>query len=236
MMSIPRYLWTSITKLKDKIMEFCKISKLSTLKEFSMNLENKKGHIMETKEFKTNIEVARLQIIFLSGQKNSREVFQVYPDSEFCRVQPQILIGTIDEVFDQLTEFNRQGAGVALVVNQTDLKGRAIGNVTHVRALFTDDDNNLNKFIALDPPSFIVRSKNGPHKYYLFRGVALEHFSDMQKNLAAEAETDSKVCDLGRAMRLAGFYHMKDPSNPFIVNIESQFMNELMAVLHGNSL
>lgn len=191
---------------------------------------------MEAKEFKTNIEDAILHTRFLSGQKSSIEMFQVYPDSASCVVRPQTLVGTIEQLFEQLSEMNRLGAAIAIVVNQTDLKGRTAENIVRVRVLFTDDDTNLNKSIILDPPSFIVRSKHGPHKYYIFNGVELWRFSALQKFLADEAETDKKICDLGRAMRLAGFYHMKDPQNPFMVKIESQFINELNEVLNAKSV
>lgn len=170
---------------------------------------------------------AKLHLGFLSGKKNSKEVFQIYKDSDQCKTTPHFLIGTLDQHFNELVRLNRAGCAIAVVVNETDLKGRATENIIKVRALFTDDDNNLNKLIELDPPSFVVRSKAGLHKYYMFRGLELHDFHDMQKLLAFEAETDPKVCDLGRPMRLAGFYHMKDPSNPFLVTIDSQFMNEL---------
>lgn len=174
-----------------------------------------------------NKEFARAHLKFLSGEENSVEVFQVYPDHERCGVKARILIGTLDQHFDELVRLNLAGAAISVVVNQTDLKGRKDENVVRIRALFTDDDNHRQKSIQFDPPSFAILSKAGKHKYYVINGLHLEEFKPLQQLLACEAETDPQVCDLGRAMRLAGFFHMKDPHDPFLVRIESEFNTEL---------
>lgn len=172
-------------------------------------------------------EIAEKHLQCLSGQKTSREVFQVYPDSSACQVPPRVLIGTLDEHFDTLVIMNRAGCAISVVVNQTDLQGRAGKNIIGIRAIFTDDDNNFNIETPLDPPSFKVKSKNGYHKYYIVHNFDLKDFSPMQKSLAEIARTDPKVCDLARPMRLAGFYHMKNPNGPFFVNLESDFLDNL---------
>jgi hypothetical protein len=103
-----------------------------------------------------NYETAKKHLQYLSGKKDSREVFQTYPDSESCRVFPQVFIGTLEEHFETFTRLNNQGAAIAVVVNETNLKGRKIEDVVRVRAFFTDDDNNLDKEINVDPPSLVV--------------------------------------------------------------------------------
>ena len=181
---------------------------------------------------KPNIEHANLHLEFLSGQKRSNEMFQIYADSKQSSVLPQILIGTLEQHWDRLVDANRRGAAIAVVVNQTDFKGRCDKNIVRIRSFFTDDDKNLNKAIAMDPPSFRVLSKRGPHKYYVGQDFEISIFKSIQKLLAAEAETDPQVCDLGRVMRLAGFFHMKNPQDPFLVKIESDFKHDLQAKLN----
>lgn len=201
--------------------------KKTIMKNQDTNLQNICQPIQIANFQTASKEIAEKHLQFLSGQKTSREVFQIYPDSPKCLVHPRILIGTLDEHFDTLVAMNRAGCAISVVVNQTDLRGRAGKNIIGIRAFFTDDDNNLNVKIPLDPPSFKVKSKNGYHKYYIVRNFDLKDFTPMQKCLAEIAGTDPKVCDLARPMRLAGFYHMKNPNNPFFVNLESDFLENL---------
>lgn len=178
-----------------------------------------------------HMPTAKKHVEYLSRSRNSVELFQIFPDSDESNVRPQFLVGTLEQLWPKLVELNRAGGCIALTVNQTDLKGRKSENVVRIRAFFSDDDDNLNLPIPMDPPSFRVISKSGPHKYYLCKGMLLSEFKEIQKTIAEVAQTDSQVCDLPRAMRLAGFFHMKDPKNPFFVRIESQFEADLEAEL-----
>jgi hypothetical protein len=72
------------------------------------------------------------------------------------------------------------------------------------------------------PPDIITETSPGKyHVFYLVDYVPLSeaHFKKTQQTLAKLFEGDPKVCDLARVMRLPGFPHQKDPSNPFVTRI-----------------
>ena len=52
----------------------------------------------------------------------------------------RILHGKLDEHFELLSKLNREGAGVFVAINRTDLLGRGKANITGVRSIFVDLD------------------------------------------------------------------------------------------------
>lgn len=121
-----------------------------------------------------------------------------------------------------LTSLNASGAGVFVVVNATDGRGRKAENITSVRALFADfdDANPQRNFEALGlAPSIIVESSPGKHHAYWLTDPAAPwppaQFEEAQRRIAAAFGTDPKVHDLPRVMRLPGFFHRK--AAPFLV-------------------
>jgi hypothetical protein len=113
---------------------------------------------------------------------------------------------------------NAQGAGVFVMVNAGDGKGRTARNVTRVRALFLDTDGA--PFPADLPlmPHLVVESSPGRwHLYWLVNGLELSDFTTLQKGLAEHYDTDPSVHDLPRVMRLPGFFHRK--AEPVMVQL-----------------
>jgi hypothetical protein len=109
-----------------------------------------------------------------------------------------------------------------MMVNEGDGYGRAAANVVALRAVFVDDDAGAlppgSERLAALPPSFSVRSKRGFHHYWLLApGEPLCAFPQAQLALAQCLGTDPAVKDLPRVMRVPGFLHQKDPSEPFLV-------------------
>ena len=51
-----------------------------------------------------------------------------------------ILIGSLDDHWDNLDRRNQNGAGIFITVNQTNGKGRKRTDVTRTRALWQEDD------------------------------------------------------------------------------------------------
>jgi putative DNA primase/helicase len=119
-----------------------------------------------------------------------------------------------------LEKLNRNGAGVFVTVNQTDLKGRKADNVQRVRAVFADTDGaDLAPILNAKPEaSFIVESSPGnAHAYWLTDGLPLARFEGVQRRIADNFGTDSSVTDLPRVLRLPGFCHRK--GEPFMVRM-----------------
>lgn len=140
----------------------------------------------------------------------------------------QIYHGDIDEQFEKLERLNQQGAGVFVMVNEGDEKGRKAENVQQVRALFVDLDDALLEPILKAPlePHIIVESSLGRyHAYWLVQDCPLDQFKHLQSQLATKFNGDRSVNDLPRVMRLPGFLWNKAENGqpkvePFMTKIE----------------
>jgi hypothetical protein len=140
---------------------------------------------------------------------DSAYTFQTFADSKGGHLA-QIFHGTLSDHAPRLTTLNSQGAGVFVMVNAGDGKGRTKANVTAVRTVFADFDG-----VALPPtwrlePHMVVESSPGKyHVYWLVSDVSLSNFPTFQKALAKHFGSDPAVSDVCRVMRLPGFYHRK---------------------------
>ena len=124
----------------------------------------------------------------------------------------RILHGNLEEHAATLSVLNAQGAGVFVMVNCGDGLGRKAANVTGIRALFVDlDGAPLAPVLAagVEPHLTIESSAGRFHAYWLVSDCAIEQFTQLQAALAAKFNSDPKVKDLPRVMRLPGFWHKK---------------------------
>ena len=131
------------------------------------------------------------------------------------------LTGTPHEVFDSLDDLNHAGYGIFVTINETDGKDIKGENVARVHALFADFDGSPLSYLDRIPlkPSFTVNTSPGRyHAYWLVDSCPLDQFKPTQRKLAQILESDPAVCDLGRIMRVPGFYHLK--CDPFMVTID----------------
>ncbi len=147
--------------------------------------------------------------------------FQTFDDSDQKR--PHLISvkhGTIEQHADALMELNRQGAGIFVTINQTTLNGRRTGdNIVAVRSVFVDlDGAPLSPVLAsVDTPDLVIETSPSKWHCYWLADCPLDRFEAIQKALAVKFNSDGKVCDLNRVMRLPGFYHQK--AAPFMVRI-----------------
>jgi hypothetical protein len=68
--------------------------------------------------------------------------------------------------------------------------------------------------------AMIVETKNGFHMYWPIRNGSLDNFVPIQKALVQKFSSDPRITNVSRAMRVPGFYHMKDPDDPFLVKVK----------------
>lgn len=145
--------------------------------------------------------------------------FQTFGDREKSNKLVKVLHGTLEECRPELDRLNQQGAGVFFTVNETDGRGRQESNITRVRALFADFDtvDPSREFNYFLPPSYVVESSQGKHHAYwiLSDELPLHLFKQYQGALAELLDSDPKICDLPRVMRVPGFIHAKQ--GPFMV-------------------
>lgn len=154
----------------------------------------------------------------------------------------RILHGNLEEHAATLSALNAQGAGVFVMVNRGDGLGRKAENVTGICALFVDlDGAPLEPVLAagVEPHITIESSADRYHAYWLVSDCALEQFTPLQAALAAKFNSDPKVKDLPRVMRLPGFWHQKaEPFQTRIIEEKSHApfaVADLMARLELNA-
>jgi hypothetical protein len=145
----------------------------------------------------------------------------------------RVLHGSFSAHVDRLIDLNQRAAGIFVMVNSGDLRGRREANVVAVRAAFVDLDGAPLELLGDSPvkPHIIVESSaNRYHAYWVLEGCPLEAFKPLQKALATRFHGDPRVCDLPRVMRLPGFYHRK--ADPFLTHVISNDASERIAFDH----
>lgn len=154
--------------------------------------------------------------------------FQTFDDDKVRKNKSlaHVFHGTLNQHIEPLTKLNQQGAGVFMMVNEGDgvihagkKTCRTASNVIRVRSLFSDlDGAPLEPLLECSQPDIIVESSLGKwHCYYLTNDCPLDEFTRRQKQIAQKFNSDPKVHDLPRVMRLPGFFHQKD--TPFMTRI-----------------
>lgn len=148
--------------------------------------------------------------------------FRTFDDNK-ARKDPSLtraFYGTLAQRAPELERLNKKGAGVFVVINETDGKGRETENITRARSLFTDLDGAPLETVraAAIKPHMIVESSPGKwHPYWRVADMPLEDFTPTQEALIERFGGDPKVKALAHVMRLPGFFHRK--GEPFLVRI-----------------
>ncbi|MDR3605811.1 MAG: phage/plasmid primase, P4 family [Oligoflexia bacterium] len=187
----------------------------------SNNGQSKKDRV----RLEPDLKQARRHLRSLDSRPDAKFTFQTFPDSKAKGAHgglTAVLHGTLDEHADTLTRLNRLGAGIFVTVNETDGLGRKADNIIAVRAVFADKDNGPLPTLPIEA-TLIIESKNGDHAYWSVKSeTAVDEFRKAQKAIIHKLSSDPKVCDPSRVMRLAGYFHLKDPHDPFLVRIKSR--------------
>lgn len=95
--------------------------------------------------------------------------FQTFDDSKVKRrAFNKVLHGSLDKHTHTLESLNERGAGVFVMVNAGDLKGRKTQNVQRVRAVFVDLDGSPLAPVKEGPlvPHVLVESSPGRYHAY----------------------------------------------------------------------
>lgn len=156
---------------------------------------------------------------FLSALAGTGPVtFQTFADTG-AKGLARVLPGTLAQHRAELTRLNAAGAGVYVMVNEGDGRGRKASNVRRVRAFFVDLDGAPLAPVesAPLPPHLIVQTSEGRYQaYWLVKDCPPAAFSDLQHALAERFDADKSVKDLPRVMRVPGFMNRKR-AEPFPV-------------------
>lgn len=137
--------------------------------------------------------------------------FQTFDDNKDRKSKAlvRVLHGTLGAVHSTLREMNKQGAGVFVTINATDMTGRRINNLTHVRAVWVEDDSGLDIPLPLEPHLISETSPGKYHKLFLVDGLTFDQHQEVQDVLINEYGSDPNAKDLARVLRVPGYYHNK---------------------------
>jgi putative DNA primase/helicase len=172
-------------------------------------------------QFSPSREAANLFVLTLTGDKATPLLFQALPDNKNLKIPPKSILGSMDDVYEQLVAWNAAGYGIFVTVNKTTESRRTSKDIVGVRAYFVDkDDGDLRNHVL--QPTIEVRTKQGMHGYWVLRELGdTANFQAIQKILIHHYRSDKSVKDLPRLMRLPGFFHLKVPEEPVMVNVVS---------------
>jgi RepB DNA-primase from phage plasmid len=134
----------------------------------------------------------------------------------------KVLHGTLQQHAVALSDLNRKGASINVMVNEGDgvthvgeRTCRVKASVLRVRSLFIDlDGSPIQPVIDAEPDLIVESSADRWHAYWLVNDCLLENFSMLQEQLIKKFNADPSVKDLPRVMRLPGFLHQKN--EPFL--------------------
>jgi hypothetical protein len=121
-------------------------------------------------------------------------------------------------------KWNEKGFGVFHTVQEFFHK-RRISNLRHINAWAVDLDGGtkedmLKTILSGLVPTMIVETKNGFHVYWKAKDATAENWRPiMEHRLVPFYKADKKAKDLARILRTPGFYHMKNPTDPFLVKV-----------------
>jgi len=141
----------------------------------------------------------------------SRKLVKVFPMAEF------------EEKEELLHELNKAGAGVFFTPNPCK-GGRREENVTSIEWVYVDMDNGtkeeMQTRIKASPikPHIIIESSRSYHLYWRVDCTKIE-FDQIIKGLIEFFDGDPAISSPNEVLRFPGFFHMKDPENPFLVKM-----------------
>lgn len=171
--------------------------------------------------------LASSHIAALSGQHDGRIVvadIRLIHDTD--KTRPAIPTrGTLQQLWTTILNYQAQGFGVFVNVNEMDGNGLTLANVQSIRAHVIDLDNlasqqNYERASQFNPaPSFAVQSSPGRfHVYWAVQPyVGNERATWINRRLRQQFDGDKAIVDPSRVLRLAGTLHLKNPSQPHLV-------------------
>ncbi len=118
--------------------------------------------------------------------------------------------------------WNEKGYGIFQTVQV--FKGRRkIDNLIYINAWAVDMDEGtkpemMKRIEAGLKPTMIVESKNGYHCYWKAKDATKSNYRNLlELRLVPFYKGDKKAKDLARLLRAPGYFHLKNPADPFLV-------------------
>lgn len=157
-----------------------------------------------------NNQEACLFLNLLTGNADNHFQWQVFHEKDNNR-PASTWYDTLENSVVRFNQYQQQGYGVFVTLNETDGNGHHESNIIDYRSCFADiDGDNLPDNIP-DIPHFITK-RDDTH-YHMFFPVmdflTHEQFSKAQARIAIYFNSDMQVLDPSRVVRLPGTLHLK---------------------------
>lgn len=126
----------------------------------------------------------------------------------------------------ELADWNARGFGIHYTPNTFEGSRRA-ENLVKINFWIADIDEGTKqdqmKRINRLPiyPSKIVETKRGYHCYWKAEDATIENYRKIEEGIIRLLGADPQCKDVCHTLRAPGFYHLKDPKNPFLVRVVS---------------
>ncbi|MBM9536178.1 PriCT-2 domain-containing protein [Desulfobulbus alkaliphilus] len=168
---------------------------------------------------KQDISEAEFHLLLLD-RTATEFTFQTFDDDKNRKDQSliRVLRGTLKQHWEELCYLNNKGAGVFVTINVTAGNRRRKKDVIETRAIWQEDDGE-GKPLPCNPHFVIETSPGKFHRLILTRTDQVDEFESIQQRLVLDYGSDKNAADRSRVLRLAGFNHMKDPCQPFLVSV-----------------
>ncbi len=131
--------------------------------------------------------------------------------------------GVIETDPREAAQWNRKGWGIFATV-QAFNGARRIECLDRIRAWAVDIDtgDKPDQFAAITssplPPSSIVETRRGYHVYWFASDATVEQWEPIVRHrLVPFFKADRNATDLARILRVPGYYHLKNPAEPFMI-------------------
>jgi hypothetical protein len=132
--------------------------------------------------------------------------------------------GAFEIDISEAGEYNKKGYGIFGTFN--DYEGaRKKENTTKINFWFADIDDGtkeeqMSRIVDLPvKPTVVIETKNGYHCYWKAIDATIASFRDIQVGLIKKLTADPACKEPVRLLRVPGYNHLKDPSNPFKIKI-----------------
>ena len=124
---------------------------------------------------------------------------------------------------DELKMWNERGFGIHFTPNSFDGR-RCADNLVKINFWIADIDEGskeeqMSKIHRLPIfPSRIVETKRGYHCYWLAKDATKENYKKIEEGIIRLLGADPQCKDVCHTLRAPGYFHLKDPKNPFYVH------------------
>lgn len=140
---------------------------------------------------------------------------------------------------EEAKSWNEKGYGIHWMPQLFKDGSRKSEDLIQIRYWLADIDNGdketMLRRIACLPvqPTHIVETKRGYHCYWRAKNATLENYATIEKGISESLFADGSLITPTHTLRFPGFYHMKDPENPFLIKWvwqkpENVYSEELM--------